>query len=317
MSPAPTPIPIPFGAARHTVVFVIADDELVGSPSWRDYVEQLPASASSDDLVVPIALTAASNLPPQLAKLQAMRFHGVTGDELEVRMLNDVMHDLSRRLDPTAAKVSVFLSHAKQDGLEITTSISRYLHEVARLDEFFDARDIPDGSTFADVLTRHAGLEPVLLAVQTDTYASREWCRLEVLEAKRRRVPIVVLSAVSRGEARAFPYMGNVPVVRWHGEASRPVIVGALLREVLRTRYFPQRAQAICRLHGLSDEHEVFSYPPELLTALVRRAEAAESGTVRNTYLYPDPPLGSEELDLLQQFDPQLNAVTPTILRSR
>ena len=113
-------------------------------------------------------------------------------------------------------------------------------------------------------------------------YWGPEWCRLEVLEAKRQQVPIVVLAAFDRGEPRSFPYIGNVPVVRWHGNESLPVVVAALLREVLRARYFPRRVEAICRLHGLQPARQVFAYAPELLTALIFRRQAPMTGMTRD-----------------------------------
>jgi hypothetical protein len=261
-------------------------------------------------------MTAIRNLPPVLRELQAIRLNGVPDAQQECTLLNDVIHDLCRLLDPAAAKVRVFLSHAKQDGLEITTNVRRYLHEVARLDEFFDAADIPDGTRFAEFVSKCAGSLPALLAIQTDTYASREWCRIEVLEAKRHHVPIVVLSAVQGREARSFPYIGNTPVVRWFDETSLPAVVRALLGEVLRHRYFPRRVEAICEQYSLNPERQVFACPPELLTALIFRAETKASGAVSGRYLYPDPPLGSEELQLLKQFDPDIEPVTPTILQT-
>lgn len=314
---AEAPADVPFGAAERTAVFVLADDSLVASAPWRLYVERLAAAAGRDDRVIPVALAQPNLLPPALAALQAIRLFGVSGSELETVFVNDVLHDLCRLLDPGALKVKVFLSHAKQDGLTITSAVRRHLHEVARLDEFFDAADIPDGSSFAGILTDAAGSLPALLAVQTDTYASREWCRLEVLEAKKNRVPIVVLAAVERGERRSFPYLGNVPVVRWHGAESLPEVVGVLLREILRNRYFPRRVLAICRLHSLNPGNQVFSYPPELLTALLCRSDLlAEPGASRGRLVYPDPPLGSEEIELLRRLDPALDPVTPTILRA-
>jgi len=54
-------------------------------------------------------------------------------------------------------------------------------HLESRLDYFFDAADIPSGTRFAEFMTEYAGSLPALLAIQTDSYASREWCRLEVL----------------------------------------------------------------------------------------------------------------------------------------
>lgn len=209
------PSSIPFGTARHTVVFVLADDHLVADRQWRQYVDEVVGAAGPDDTVVPVAITATQNLPTQLTALQAIRLRGQPETLWATLLLNDALHDLSRRLDPGAAKVKVFLSHAKSDGSRITNAVRRHLHEVARLDDFFDAANIPDGARFADFIMQNAGSLPALLAVQTDSYASRDWCRLEVLEAKRLHVPIVVLSATKEGEARSFPYLGNVPAVRW------------------------------------------------------------------------------------------------------
>ena len=205
----------------------------------------------------------------------------------EVELLNNVKNDLCRLLKPGAEKVRVFLSHAKQDGLGITKEVRRYLHEQTKLGDFFDATDIPDGARFAEFITENAGSLPVLLAIQTDTYGSRDWCRIEVLEAKRRRVPISVLAAIQHGEARSFPYLGNVPVVCWHGKASLPVVVGVLLDEVLRDRYFPERVRAICLQRGISMKHQVFTYPPELFTVLSHRVETHAAGGKLGCYLYP------------------------------
>jgi hypothetical protein len=92
--------------------------------------------------------------------------------------------------------------------------------------------------------------------------------------------------------------------------------VGALLGEVLRNRYFPKRVETICRHHALGSEHQVFAYPPELLTVLAYRTDTLAAGGILGRYLYPDPPLGTEEIALLRQLDASVEPVTPTILRS-
>ena len=203
VSPDEAPAPIPFGAAKHTAVFVLADDKLVADPAWRSYVEELTKAKT------PVTSSLLQRSPPR----RTSRQDSATGRQFVCRssvpstgrvssLEYDVKNDLCRLLDPEAKKVTVFLSHAKHDGLEITTAVRRHLHEHTKLDDFFDAADIPDGARFAESITKSAGSLPVLLAVQTDGYGSREWCRLEVLEAKRRRVPIVVLAAIQVGEAR-------------------------------------------------------------------------------------------------------------------
>jgi hypothetical protein len=314
VSPDIAPTKIPFGTAKHTAVFVLADDKLVAEQVWRDYVAGLTEGAAPGDLVVGVAITDSSNLPPALGAEQAIRLHAFPPDHQETELLNNVKNDICRLFDPDATKVKVFLSHAKRDGVAITKNVRRHLHEETKLDDFFDDADIPDGTRFAEFITQNAGSLPVLLAIQTDSYGSREWCRLEVLEAKRRRVPIVVLTAIQIGETRSFPYIGNVPVVCWRDQSSLPAVVGALLGEVLRDRYFPERVRALCRQRGISIEHEVFTYPPELLTVLSYRVKTVAEGADVGRYLYPDPPLGAEELELLRQFDPDIDPVTPTVL---
>lgn len=110
--------------------------------------------------------------------------------------------------------------------------------------------------------------------------------------------------------------MGNVPVVRWRGAPALPMVVSALLGEVLRNRYFPLRVKAIGRHHPLGDPHQVLAYPPELLTVLAYRADLRDKGEQLGRYIYPDPPLGSEELEFLRELDPNVEPITPTLLQA-
>jgi hypothetical protein len=313
-SPSEVPAPIPPDGADRTVVVVLADPHLLVAGAWRRYVTAL-TERTDIDLVIPVALTPVEHLPAELAALRTVVLpEDAAHDDRSTELLNQVMHQAALLLDTASTSVKVFISYARRDGLPIAGTVRRYLHEVAGLDDFFDAADIPSGSRLAEEITSAVGTVPALLAIQTDSYASREWCRLEVLQAKRRQVPIVVLTAVESGEHRAFPYLGNVPVIRWNGEGSLPVVVTALLREVLRTRYFPKRVQALCRLYGLDPNHQVFAYPPELLTVLTHRHDATNVGRSVGHYLYPDPPLGTQELELIHLMDPSLRPITPTTL---
>ena len=309
------PSPIPFGEAAHTAVFILADAELLGDGEWRAYADQVAERRQEGDIVVPVALTAPDRLPRRLQDLQAIQLDQTADALRPITLRQRVVHDLCRLLQPEAGKVRVFISYARADGAQLAMRVRRYLREEAWMDDFFDEADIPDGTYFAQFLQRSVEGVPILLAIHTDTYSSREWCRLEVLDAKRLSVPIVVLTATERGEARAFPYMGNVPVTRWTGDVCLPELVSALLREVLRARYFPLRAERICVLQGLP-VYETFVHPPELLTALLYRERVTDADGHEPRYLYPDPPLGAEELHLLQLLDPDHIPLTPTVLSS-
>ena len=198
--------------------------------------------------------------------------------------------ELGRHLE----KIQVFLSHTRRDGIgkEIAESIRIWLHENSAMASFLDVYDIPGGLSFSRVIEHHIG-RSVFLAIHTDYYSSREWCRREVIEAKRKRVPMVVVDCLHAGDERALPYLGNVPVVRMDPvEKNRlPQIAGQLLDEVLLD--FLWR----CRVETLQErpaDTAFMARPPELVSLATLAIEQRKPGVV----VYPDPPLGREELDL-------------------
>lgn len=111
--------------------------------------------------------------------------------------------------------MQIFLSHSKHDnnGVQIAKAIRTHLHNGHGLASFFDVHDIPAGLRFQVVLLQQVRVS-AMVAIHTDSYSSREWCRREVIEAKRWNVPLVVANSISDLDERGFPYMGNVPVVR-------------------------------------------------------------------------------------------------------
>ena len=128
----------------------------------------------------------------------------------------------------------------------------------------------------------------VVVAVHTDSYSSREWCRREIIEAKRWNVPMIVVNSMRDVDERGFPYMGNVPIVRMNPNKTARIekIIGHLLDEVFKD--FLWR----CRIALTGDvSSEVLFMPrhPELISLanLPTRTEVANPIIV-----YPDPQLG-------------------------
>jgi TIR domain len=303
-------------AAERSVVVVLLDAEMLTSNGWKEYVGDLYAQAdgSPNHRILQVLLL---KKPPKDWPGSEYQFIHVPvegGQELRQQVaLNRLMHTLCRLLDPDGQGVKIFVSHAKQDGLDITKRLRSFISDITALRDFYDAADIPEGEPWAQILRREAR-RCALLVVQTDAYASREWCRMEVLGAKEQRSPVVVLAAVRRGEDRAFPYLGNVPVVRWDGDPTDLAfeqLLGVVLREELRGRYFEHRLRDLCQMNGIVVPELVFTQPPELLTLLP--FVGAKAGK-RQVLVYPDPPLGTEEVRVLQQFHTGLEPVTPTML---
>src|SRR5262249_52702670 len=87
----------------------------------------------------------------------------------------------SEALEKYLQKVQVFLSHSKHDdnGERIARLIRDRLHSGHGLSSFFDIHDIPAGLRFQKVLIKQVRLSAVV-AIHTDSYSSREWCRREI-----------------------------------------------------------------------------------------------------------------------------------------
>ena len=141
------------------------------------------------------------------------------------------------------------------------------------------------------------------VAIHTDSYSSREWCRREVIEAKLGNVPLVVANCIRKLDDRSFPYMGNVPVIRLEdGEEERiDFLIDRLLDEVLKD--FLWRCQV--ELHRPKTAPGVMFIPrsPELISLANIPAEFEGTDAV---IVYPGPPISCEEERLFMKIAPRV-----------
>lgn len=314
-----TPIPIDLDDAEATAIVVLVDENLRNDPQWVAYVQDLARQtevAGLRTLMYPVAMDdKAFGIGQPASELNFLRWYTWTDDPPGQRRRNLVFQltyqfcrmlrmllaslehpeaadDLEQFLKP----VRIFLSHSKHDegklGEAIAVAVREELAKDSDLATFFDVVDIPPGLPFAKVLLHYVRVSAVV-AIHTDSYSSREWCRREILEAKRHNVPLVVANCVTDVEERSFPYMGNVPVIRMEPQARARgrFVIGRLLDEVMKDFLWRCRTVSARR----ADATVVFlPRPPELVSI----AELARSGTTDATVVYPDPPIGNEELDL-------------------
>lgn len=213
-------------------------------------------------------------------------------------------------LEAYLRKVQIFLSHSKHDdaGEKVALLIRDSLQAGHGLASFFDVHDIPAGLRFHKVLLLQVRVS-AMVAIHTDTYSSREWCRKEIIEAKRHSVPLVVANCVSDLDERGFPYMGNVPEVRLDpsGPDRINVVIARLLDEVLKDFLWRCR---VALSSDISDPAVIFiPRPPELITLAALPPEADVPAPI---IVYPDPPLSAEEERLFAEIAPrvQLRSLT-------
>ena len=204
-------------------------------------------------------------------------------------------------------KIQVFLSHSKHDdhGEAVAKAIRGWFHEHSALASFLDIDDMTPGVRF-DAAIEDAIRHGVLLAIYTDSYSSREWCRREAILAKRHGVPMLVVDCLQDKDDRAFPYLWNVPVVRM--DAGRPEradqVASALLEEVFKDYLWQQRT---AHHRQAAAPRTVFtSRPPELATAAVFADFADEPSNGESVIVHPGSPLGLEERGLFADILPNM-----------
>ena len=262
--------------------------------------------------------------------------------EQDSNILHDITHELGRLLVnmkrssqsmtdlfQPPGPVNLFLSHAKKDSLPLVEQFIKHI-EWAKMDHFFDRKDINPGQPFHLQMMGTVDSSHMLVFL-TDYYASRPWCQREVLRAKQKGRAVLVIDALKKGEARSFPYLGNTPTIRVPmsydadgipsiGPEGFNVIVGYLLREVVRAEHFRLYVDKVKQqIRAVTDEERDIKglpYAPELLTALEVKKQHTSTATPIPLYIYPDPPVTAAESDLLTELDPRQAWSTPTILLS-
>ena len=310
------PLSIDWDSSDTTAAVILLDGKLVRDPTWVQYVRDLAAEAEDRGYsarLIPVSMEEGTLVEIDLEE-NAPQWHAWTGTDEErgQRLVRDLTYEFSRMLrhhltqlqHPSDGdiglrqyleKVQVFLSHSKHDnyGERVASEIRGWLLSDTALAVFLDVTDIPAGVSFESVINLAIG-DGVMVAIYTDSYSSREWCRREVIRAKRVNVPMLLVDCLQTVDERSFPYLGNVPFLRIDPDTMDRLdqIASCLLDEVFKD--FLWR----CRVEGLrcSNPQTLFlAHAPEL--ASLTSLPEGPDGTERNI-VYPYPPLGAEEVQL-------------------
>ena len=326
---ARTPLPLDWDDAEFTAVVVLAEAALIDDDEWVDHVRGIAQTAHERGIPAgffPVTMDR-RGLELEVAQ-QALRWDlwDVPDTNPVQRLVSDLTHEFCRMLrhhldslgstvggkEPLGRyleKIQVFLSHSKHDdsGESVAHSIHDWIHTHSPLGSFFDVHDIPPGLLFDEVLLHQIGAGAVV-AVYTDSYSSREWCRREVIEAKRRLVPMIVVDCLRDIDPRGMAYLGNVPVVRMEPGCTDRIaaIASCLLDEIFRTWLW------LCRVGPyLSDSPGVLftARPPELIALAAAPSGGKDSAP---TIVYPEPLLSADEERLFRKISPGVRVQTLT-----
>lgn len=312
-----TPAPIDLGRAAHNAVVLLHDDLMhEDAGDWDVFVRQTRAAMEARgqaDVYIPFGSPTGE---PALGSDSARhtqygyrkKWLALANQEArDKRLLLHALHCIRLHLRQAFGRHQdepLFVSHAKADGDTTARAIVDFVnssdHDVP-LDTFYDAMELSPGEDFKSRFEAEIGTG-TLIAIVSDVYDSRPWCVFELTTAKRKRRPIILADVGEVRTSRTFPYGANLPRVRVKPDLSNdtwiePLLVEAL-SEGLRCDLFEAQAQAVVSSH--SGTTLVLPRPPELFDVVDR--------VVPKTIVYPDPPLGDIETNLLAKA---LDAIAP------
>lgn len=324
------PISIQYEEADKNAILLLVDDKMLEDSAWQTYIQNLVKDKHTNTRVFPVAFSNYSYAIDNeiLIKIQFIKAKDIFGaDEDETTnnrwefIKSRLLHDIARQLlneepvynvsktdDPP---VKLFLSHAKKDGEDIAKMFRDHIESNSKLDTFFDTNDIADGHAFDEQIKKHLEKSAVII-FNTDEYSNREWCRREVIIAKRYRCPILCVLNIKDGEIRSFPYSGNVPTIIWNNNMEE--IINQTLIQVINNTYSSQLLEKIKNLYSI-DNALVLPKAPELFNYIdIEEMKKKKLSNDDLVVLYPEPPLGIEEIILLNDIDSKITFITPVQL---
>lgn len=321
------PAPVRCEEAQLNIVVVLAEANLVADPQWTSYIDEIGHVPSVQ--VIPVSLhESAYRLPEVVRRLNYLRVDERDDPPLDpqaqlarrtarlLRQLTEVIgRQLAARLAPEPAlhnrpppPLTIFLSHAKRDGVDVAEALRSVIQNHGQVRAFLDDSDLPVGHAFASELERAAvSGSAAMIAIVSDAYAARPWCRREIALARTPRVdatgkrcwtiqPLLVVDSLKCAPTRNIPEFGNALLVRWAPDSALSII-DLLMLEVLLVGYHRLRAGAVPSAPG----RHVISWTPDLPTLLALK-QAART-TIREI-VYPGHELPQPELAALRSALP-------------
>ena len=291
-----------FGSKLDVVVVLYGPDIEEQPDHWRTLCREAKQSVQN---LFPLVVELDSGLTPfglfgEGQKIAWYDWSGLDDSARTTRLLIHVVNAIRRQLAEKKAgdREKIFLSHAKADGKLAAERIVRHISDPANglhLDAFYDATELESGEEWNEGL-EDAASKASMLALVTEAYDSRPWCNQEILWAKEFRRPLLLVDIGCRRIERAFPYSGNMTLIRSPLDDSAGIekALLELLTEALRCDLFAIQAEEVT-----SGNAHAFPRPPELADLAFL---AGEAGPALKSIVYPDPPLPEVETELLRRF---------------
>jgi len=285
---------------QHAVVIPLVDAEFVGRASWRLWLDKLP---SEPEKGAPVVL-------PWAFHPAAVQIDRVSRSQLLGSGPCDLAHFCRLATEACAlsllpeSELQIFLSYARKDGRDIALEVRRVLQEYGHIRAFMDEQDIQPGEDWHDKLHTALGRGAAMVAIVTDAYASRPWCREELRTFREPRPhdtagrwwlpPVFILDNLSGRATRSLFEVGSAPTARWDAARSHELI-DQLVREVLIGAQ--QKLRTIQLAPSVLAPECVVNWIPDTWTLLSLKRQIGSLGKI----IYPGDGLPEIELHRLRQ----------------
>lgn len=288
-----------------TLFFLLVDKHMRVDKDWQRYVrdEIIPLPKNNYMLVCVDLYKYSYEFLTELKYSQFIGFHSEPlsqhWDDFELRVYDIIIRFLE---GDGKRQQKVFISHSKHDeqGKLHAEALRDYLiQNTTKLSFFFDVNSIMEGYAF-DQQIEDAVKDSIFVTIVTDTYSDREWCRKELIAAKKNRVPLIGVYLLEGNVERMFPYIGNMPGIAYHGDW-KPVI-NLLLRTALNSFY--QKKLLSSYIADRGDDTDMLTTTPEAFSFSIIPNNKA-------FVIYPEPPLCNEELKVLEDIRHGVTLLTP------
>jgi hypothetical protein len=207
-------------------------------------------------------------------------------------------------------RMTVFLSHAKKDGLPLARALENLLSRKSIFHIWYDIKNLYSPNAPMDWRKEIiSGVESsTVVVLRTKTYENRPWCRKEFLVARDCGVPMVMVELRNDLERAPDMLTHDAAPTLWLSDGNLFRVAFAVMRENIR-RLLLER---FC--HEYAQQPLQPNEPVSILTYTPtpnRISMAVNSNSQSQLILYPDPPLQENALIAIQAIAPNHTLRTP------
>lgn len=261
---------IEFDGASLNIVILLSSHEMVLDPKWRHALLDLQKTVADNhesksrtheiELLPTVLDDSFYNLTPIYENHNPLRLSHLETDELKMAVLRRGVLEMTARTlytnrDGTATgfrDLRVFLSHAKMDGASIAEKLRDGIRRFGQLTPWYDANELAISQGWAQTLDAAMNSTTAgMVAVVTDAYPTRPWCRKELQTARTpweirlapptfspvskvyALQPVIGVFSLGTSWTRGLATLEGVPRVGWSSAQPMESIEGIVDRLVL------------------------------------------------------------------------------------